>query len=161
MNGVLIIIASIALLLVAAKTHGRHVRLERELAGVWKVDFRSSNPPAVEAIWRKDRIVYWSVAAVIAILSVLYTLIAGASFLSRVREDLGVMGWGLIAIVWPMAIAFMTAGVASAIRTMSAFSDGVATMPANWKSEALNGSILWWILTALAQAAVCFLSSRR
>src|SRR5687767_6233143 len=145
MSSAALIILSIALFIVAAKTHGRHVRLERELQGVWKVDFRSTNPPAVEAVWRKDRIVFWTTAALIAILAIAYQAIAGTtSFAAHARATLGPMlTWLLIGVVWPMITAFMVAGVASAYRSYSAFAERSATVPSGWKESAINGSIVW------------------
>ena len=58
MNSWFLAAASLAAFLTAAKSHGRQVRLERELAGVWEVVFGGSNPPAVVAIWRTDRIIF-------------------------------------------------------------------------------------------------------
>ena len=45
----------VAALLVAAKAHGRQVRLEREAAGYHEVVFGGTNPPFVDALWRADR----------------------------------------------------------------------------------------------------------
>src|SRR5438045_8903489 len=74
----------VATFLVAAKAHGRQLRIERELAGYWEVSFRARNPAFVEALWRRERIVYWSLAAVAAIASIALRLLSpwsGWSFL--------------------------------------------------------------------------------
>ena len=53
----IVVLASVAAFLAAAKSHGRQVRLERELAGYWEVRFgaalRRGTPPgrATDAAW--------------------------------------------------------------------------------------------------------------
>jgi hypothetical protein len=59
-GGVAVVLAAAAVVL-AAKAHGRQVRLRREAEGVLTVDFRGPNPPVVEAIWRRDRVGFWSI----------------------------------------------------------------------------------------------------
>lgn len=78
---VLIFLVAAALFVAAAKTHGRQVRLERELQGFDHVDFRRdhANPPWVEDVWRRDRVAYWSVAAGAAFLFSVGALAAASS----------------------------------------------------------------------------------
>lgn len=59
--------AAVALVLVSAKTHGRLVRLEREAAGFFEVDFMADNAPEVEALWARDRRTFWRTFAVFAV----------------------------------------------------------------------------------------------
>ena len=57
-----------ALVVVGAKAHGRQVRLARERVGITKVVFGADNGPVVEAIWRHDRIRFWTGVGMVAIL---------------------------------------------------------------------------------------------
>ncbi|HLE47074.1 MAG TPA: hypothetical protein VI818_02160, partial [Candidatus Thermoplasmatota archaeon] len=40
-------------------THGRQIRLERELHGHWDVEFGKPNAPFVESLWKRDRLRFW------------------------------------------------------------------------------------------------------
>jgi len=52
-------LAGAPLVLLAAKVHGRQLRLERAAMGLGgAVDF-AAPPPAVALLWRRDRIRYW------------------------------------------------------------------------------------------------------
>lgn len=53
-------LASVALVLASAKAHGRQIRLEREREGYHSVVFGGDNPPFVEALWRADRVRFWT-----------------------------------------------------------------------------------------------------
>lgn len=66
MQGAVALTLAVAAVPMAAKAHGRQVRLRREAEGVHAVDFRGTNPPVVEALWRRDRVGYWSVAVAAA-----------------------------------------------------------------------------------------------
>lgn len=54
-------------LLLAAKAHGRQVRLEREAAGFHEVVFGGDNPDFVETLWRRDRLRFWPFVAIAAL----------------------------------------------------------------------------------------------
>ena len=56
-----------AWILLAAKAHGRQVRLEREQQGVFHVEFGGRNPEAVERVWATDRRVFWPAFAALAL----------------------------------------------------------------------------------------------
>ena len=71
-----VLVFGVATFLVAAKTHGRQLRLERELAGYWHVTFGAQNPAFVEALWRRERILYWGVAAALAACTIAFRLLA-------------------------------------------------------------------------------------
>src|SRR5262245_176985 len=88
--------------LVAAKLHGRQLRLERERAGYMHVTFgrRAQNPPFVVALWRRERFIFWPTAAVLAI--VLPLLVP--------------LHWVLSWILLPMTIAFVVGALLSARR---------------------------------------------
>lgn len=89
-------------LLLAAKAHGRQIRLEREREGYHSVEFGGTNLPFVEALWRRDRIRYWSVVPPVAI-----ALGAGAWWIE---------GWTLAllaALLWAPIVGFHVAGLRS------------------------------------------------
>lgn len=96
--------------LLAAKAHGRQVRLERERAGHHEVTFGSgANHPFVEALWRRDRVAFWTIAPLCAI---------GFALLLFVGARAGAWAW--LAIPWGMIAAFTALGAASAMRTRDA-----------------------------------------
>jgi len=120
---VLAAILTAPLFLLAAKAHGRQVRLERERAGHHDVEFGGGrdrsrgedvsqhvrkNPPFVEALWRRDRVAFWIAAplAAVAMAIPLFARVGGA--------------WALLAAPWGMIAAFLGLGVASALRAHEA-----------------------------------------
>ena len=133
-------VATVALVLAAAKAHGRQVRLEREQQGHFHVDFGTRNPPEVEAIWRRDRRLFWPTFAVGAVFAAFW------AFQAIVRADLVFAGFLL---VWAFAAAFTVAGLASWLRI--ARHDGG---DAAWHRTAFRGSLAWWGLVAVAAALV-------
>lgn len=138
--------ASVALLLVAAKAHGRQVRLERERAGYHEVVFGGENPPFVEALWRRDRVGYWSVVPVAAVLLGAAAWRAGAG-----------PGFLLTAVLlWAPTVGFVALGLASLGRLLRG-KEGEE----EWRRAALRGSAGWWGgvgLAALAVAALAWLA---
>jgi hypothetical protein len=124
-----------AWILLAAKAHGRQVRLEREQQGVFHVEFGGSNPAAVEAIWAADRRRFWASMAAGALI-----LLGGAAL----RRDAVAAGF---ALPLAFAMAFTVAGLASwadlARRKQGA-------LP--WRRRAMLGSAGWWsgVLAAAA-----------
>lgn len=112
----------VAWILLAAKAHGRQVRLEREAKGVFAVDFRGMNPPEVEAIWKRDRRIFWPTMTVLSV-----ALVGVGVWL----DDLELMVAGV-----PMAFAasFVVAGTASWARLGGS----------DWKSFG------WWTLAYAA-----------
>lgn len=136
------VLSSVALLLVAAKAHGRQVRLEREQKGVFHVDFRRSNPAAVEAIWRRDRLTFWPALAAFAL--------AGAAAAFALAGNPSEAAWPVtLALGWAFAGAFTAAGLASWVR-LSLRKEG----PLPWRKRAQQGSVAWWLGVAVAGAAV-------
>lgn len=59
------VITSVALLLVAARSHGRQIRLEREHRGHFEIDFTAENHPWAEQLWKRDRRLSWSTFAIV------------------------------------------------------------------------------------------------
>jgi hypothetical protein len=126
------LLATAALVLVAAKAHGRQVRLEREQKGVFHVDFRRGNPAVAEGIWRRDRRTFWASFAGLAL--------AGGAFAAAGRPE------GLLPALG-FAAAFVVAGLASWVR-LTVRKEG----PLPWRRRAQAGSALWW--SAVAAAAL-------
>src|SRR5690348_13626125 len=103
MNSPLRIFLFVAAFFSAAKAHGRHLRLERELFGIWEVDFREPGNPWIVARWRHERRLFWVLAAAVF-----------ACLLWR--------GWGQGSPYWAVAFfkamvaAFALTSLASAVR---------------------------------------------
>lgn len=152
---------SLALMLVAAKVHGRQIRLERELEGYMTVDFRADNPPWVEALWRRDRIAYWIVYAVAAGACL---LVFGGLFAvdreSQVAAWWGIpesaaLTWSTLAVAllpWSLTIAFVVNAATSLRRFRRALAEPRDGMPRRvqvqrdrreWYSEARRGTRIW------------------
>ena len=134
--GVLLILTFLS----AAKSHGRQYRLERELNGYWIVSFRIRNDPWVEKFWLQQRVLYWSVASLTAIV------------LSARRvafRKSGRMVWFLLLLVpVSMIVAFVVMGVISAARLALHLGGGEYAPSQQWLQAAIWGSLGWWILTA-------------
>ncbi|MFA5945157.1 MAG: hypothetical protein WC876_11905 [Candidatus Thermoplasmatota archaeon] len=130
-------LATIALVLAAAKAHGRQVRLEREQQGYFRVDFGAQNPAAVEAIWRADRRLFWLAFAGLGVAGLVWVYAA---------NDLA-----LAAFVgaWAFAGGFSFAGLASWVRVMRRKQG-----PAPCRQRAIRGSIGWWLVVLAAAALV-------
>ena len=131
----MLIVASLVLFVVAAKTHGRELRLEREAAGITHVVFGGANPPFVEALWKAERVRF----AIIAPLCTL--LFAGALFFTGVglsRVALGALAFG-------PALAFLALGVASFLRTSGPVRGHLGGSLAWWAVVIASGSLLGWL----------------
>ena len=158
----LVLGASVVAFLLAAKAHGRQLRLERELQGYHHVVFGGANPPFVEALWRADRVRYWSIAAGVA-LGVL-----GLFALTRAQGwGWPFLGGGSGSVAWlgvwgsPVA-AFLVSGLWSLKRFVHAVAEKPeGTVDAAWLRECLRGSAGWFTMAALATGLVLFASLRR
>lgn len=151
---VIVLVLSVVTFLVAAKSHGRQVRLERERAGHTRVVFGGENPPFVEALWKRDRIRYWSAAA----LAFAVTLAMGvaASSLGLPRP----LGGGALGAAWtmlflPLMTGFLVCGTAS----LTGFVASRAVDP-RFTTEALPGSVAWWSLVLAALSTTIVLAFR-
>lgn len=129
LGGLVLTGASLVLLVVAAKAHGRQVRLAREAAGVHEVTFGGDNPPLVIALWTADRRRYWTFAPAFAVLFGAILLLGGARW----------PGVLLAATLWAMTAAFAAAGLAVAGPT-------------------LRANAGWWAAAAAAAAGVAVLA---
>jgi hypothetical protein len=125
--------AMAALVLVAAKAHGRQLRLERERHGIWSVDFRADNDPWVEALWRQDRRGFWGLFAALAAAAV------GITLLGPLPDAAFVAG----RLAWRLALAFSGCFVAMGLWSFARllFRPGGDLA---WRRNAILGSWLWW-----------------
>jgi hypothetical protein len=88
--------------LLAAKLHGRELRLEREARGIREVSFGrgAQNDPFVVALWRRERYFFWPIAAVSAVVLALFASLP----------------WPLTYVFVPGIIGFTVGGTASFVR---------------------------------------------
>lgn len=153
-----------ALFLAAAKFHGRQIRLERELAGFWTVDFRRENPPFVEQLWRADRRHYWSTAALSALALFGYFIATSRTAWPGWREELGGASYWAAAVpfalAWSMTVAFAANGVASWIRLVRspAWRTALPAGAPHWKVNARRGSRLWAAIVSAIGLALAWAS---
>jgi hypothetical protein len=129
-------------ILAGAKAHGRQVRLEREREGVWTVDFRRPNPPAVEAIWRRDRRLFWPTFVVLG-------ATGATTAILRATQPTEGAAWVAYSLAMSFAAAFTVAGLASAARLVARNKQPPPPDP-DWWRAGHRGSIMWWSLDATA-----------
>jgi hypothetical protein len=126
----------------AAKSHGRQHRLERQLEGHWKVSFTSENHPWVERFWFRQRIVYWSIATITAIVLL-------KQFLFRRNSKLHWIVSGVLTIGISMIVAFVVTGLLSWARLGLKLLKNPALATPEWLENLHLISLSWWLLTAL------------
>ena len=122
-------LSAVAVVLASAKAHGRQVRLVRERAGILEITFGGDTPPFVEALWRKDRVRFWTAYPILAV-------VLGATVLV-LACPCPTVPWATLALAagpWAFAGAFFVAGVPH-----------VPEAPRG----TLRASILWWSTAAL------------
>jgi ABC-type uncharacterized transport system fused permease/ATPase subunit len=151
---VIVLVLSVVTFLVAAKSHGRQVRLERERAGHTQVVFGGENPSFVEALWKRDRIRFWTTAAIA--FAVALALVVAASSLELPRP----LGGGALGTAWtmlflPLVSGFLVCGTAS----LMGFVASRAVDP-RFTTEALPGSVAWWSLVLAALGTTVVLAFR-
>lgn len=108
--------------LVAAKAHGRQVRLEREAAGYHSVQFGGDNPEFVERLWRRDRVRFWGFVPPAAL------VLGGVAWAAT-------GGWPLAlvaALLWAPTAGFFFAGLRS------------------FAAQRGRGGVAWWGLGVAA-----------
>jgi hypothetical protein len=149
-----VLVLSVVTFLVAAKAHGRQVRLERERAGHTQIVFGGQNPPFVEALWQRDRFRYWTTAAIVfAVAAVL--VLAGSSFGLPRPLGGGVLGTAWTLLFPPLVAGFLVCGAAS----LTGFVATRATEP-RFTTEALPGSAAWWSLVLVSLSTTVVLAFR-
>lgn len=130
--------ASLATFILAAKAHGRELRLERQAAGILRIVFGGDNPPFVDALWAAERLRFWIATPMLSLLLAVALVIAGAS-----RSTIA-----FASLLWAPAMVFMVLGLSSIARA-----GGLA------RAE-LYGSIGWWSLVIGGFAVVALLGRR-
>lgn len=133
-----------AWIFLAAKAHGRQVRLEREQQGVFHVEFGGKNPASVERIWAQDRRIFWPTFGALVV-GTLALAALGWFFTGIAPADLG---WRLaVLLAVDFAAAFTVSGVASWVR-LTRLKQG----PVPWRQRAQRGSVGWWLAVHAAAA---------
>jgi len=105
-----------AWMLLAAKAHGRQLRLERELRGLEFTDFRHV-PPEVEALWVAERRRFWpQVAAYGLAFALLAWRVDGANLVAGSPPWLRALSALAVAFLVAMSLAFAVTGLMSLAR---------------------------------------------
>jgi hypothetical protein len=130
----LLVLSSAVLFLLAAKAHGRELRLERQAAGFPHISFGSPDMPAfVQQMWQRERVAFWTVTVLLAI-------VVGAKLLA---SDAARGVSALVVLTWVPAASFAGLGLWSLWRK------GLST-------DGAGGSFAWWslVLGAFVAAAL-------
>lgn len=149
------------LLLAAAKAHGRQMRVERELRGVFEVTFEpGGQPPWLAKLWADERKQFWTAVPIAA-------LVWGVAGFLVGRTDLALVG----AFLWAPTAGLGWLGLASLRRFSRSLDDRIPDATGEptrraivvraergaWLSSTLRGSYRWWsIVGGLAFATVAF-----
>jgi hypothetical protein len=160
----LVLAGSLALVLTAAKAHGRQLRLERERAGYWEAVFGGKNPEWVESLWRRERYFFWSAAAGAALIGLAYAWAAARNLWPMPLPDRDGIPppWVLLLLagVWPFAFAFILTGLASIARLAASLDSG--SPPAQiWLRTAWWGTAVWWAATLALAAGIAWAAWRK
>ncbi len=129
---------SVVLFLVAAKAHGRELRLEREAHGIASVDFRAVTPD-VQARWSAERVRFWSFFVPLALGLVVLAL----------RLELGRVNGVVSALAWAGAASFAVTGMWAIGRRLA------LGAPAAWP-----GSLGWWMAVATLAVLVAAVATK-
>jgi hypothetical protein len=130
--------ASLATFLLAAKAHGRELRLEREAAGILRVVFGGDNPAFVDTLWAAERMRFWLATPLLSLTLAVALVIAGAS-----RSTIA-----FASLLWAPAMVFMVLGLSSIVRA------------GGLQRAGLSGSVGWWALVVGSFALVALLGRR-
>jgi hypothetical protein len=130
--------ASLATFILAAKAHGRELRLERVAAGIQQVTFGGDNPAFVDALWTAERLRFWVATPILSLILAVALVIAGAS-----RSTIA-----FAILLWSPAAVFLVLGLASIVRAGALERAG------------LGGSVAWWSLVLVGFALVALLGRR-
>ncbi|MBI2078923.1 MAG: hypothetical protein HYT80_11235 [Euryarchaeota archaeon] len=168
----LIFATSVGVFVLAAKTHGRQIRLERELHGYMDATFGRENPPFVEALWKRDRIRFWVNVARFSPFFVFGFSVWAANGL-RLPGTQGAPGLLdlvavlLVAVVlWTPIVAFLLNAETSYARFMKGLAepdpdhaplrrgDAVRRDRPRWLYEAVRGTWAWGLVAAFGVSAI-------
>jgi hypothetical protein len=129
-------LSSVALFLLAAKAHGRELRIEREAAGFPHVVFGApDNPPFVEALWHRERIYFWALTVGLALLV----------SVKLIKMDVPTGLTALVVLTWAPSASFLGLGLWSVARR-------------GFTMEGAGGSVAWWSLVLAAFTASALLA---
>jgi hypothetical protein len=131
-------VASFATFILAAKAHGRELRLERVAAGIQQVTFGGDNPAFVDALWATERLRFWVATPILSLILVVVLALAGAS-----RSTIG-----FASLLWAPSAVFMVLGVMSIGRA------------GGLERAELGGSVAWWSVVAVGFGFVALLGRR-
>lgn len=152
-----VLLLGVVTFVVAAKAHGRQLRLERELQGYWKVSFGGLNPPYVDALWRRERFAFWSLEGALVCVTVFGRALVPEVLVSPLPDGAGGSLHGVVLLhgVLPPIAAFLATGLWSAVRCALPTRGALVAVgaPLGWKPGGLIGLAGWWAL-ALSLAAV-------
>lgn len=147
--------------LLAAKIHGRSIRVERELRGHVIVSFGrdAQNHPWVEALWRKDRIRFWSTVATLA--PIVFASVAIGETLgwpSPFRGIPVIAAASAAAVFWSMTAAFLANALASSVRFSRDVRDASLPGPEpdrdDWIRRLAQGTRFYWAAAVAVGALV-------
>jgi hypothetical protein len=134
-------LASFATFILAAKAHGREIRLERVAAGIQHVTFGGDNPAFVDALWAAERLRFWVATPILSLIMVAVLVFAGAS-----RASLSTIGFA--SLLWAPSAVFMVLGLMSIVRAGAL------------ERAELGGSVAWWSLVVMGFFLVALLGRR-
>lgn len=152
-----VLLLGVVTFVVAAKAHGRQLRLERELLGYWKVSFGGLNPPFIDALWRRERFAFWSLEGAVLGVTVFGRALVPDVLTAPLPDGAGGSFHGAVLLhgVLPPIVAFLATGLWSAVRCALPARGAVTAIgaPLGWRPGTLTGLIGWWAL-ALGLVAV-------
>lgn len=145
-----------AWMLLAAKAHGRQLRLERELVGLDFTDFRNP-PPEVARLWKAERKRFWPLVGLsllgyglVLALADSFGVAANLASSTRVGGLLSAIG---VAALVAMSVSFLVTGLLSLGRLRRAAvpqMDKLWATRGAWLNLALRGSAaLWGVVVAV------------
>jgi hypothetical protein len=130
--------ASLTTFILAAKAHGRELRLERVAAGIQQVTFGGDNPAFVDALWTAERLRFWVATPILSLILAVVLVYAGAS-----RWTIAFAG-----LLWAPSVVFAVLGLMSVVRA------------GGLERAGLGESLAWWSLVAVGFAVVALLGRR-
>jgi hypothetical protein len=130
--------ASFVTFILAAKAHGRELRLERVVAGIEQVSFGGSNPAFVDALWAAERMRFWVATPILSVVLIVALALAGTS-----RWTIG-----FASLLWAPSVVFVVLGVASIVRG------------GGLERVGLGGSLAWWSAVMIGFVAIALLGRR-
>jgi hypothetical protein len=130
--------ASLTTFILAAKAHGRELRLERVAAGIQQVTFGGDNPAFVDALWTAERLRFWVATPILSLILIVVLVLAGAS-----RSTIA-----FASLLWAPSVVFSVLGIWSIVRAGALERAG------------LGGSLAWWSLVVIGFAVVALLGRR-